>query len=306
MGRRKYRDERRHYKYVEAVVLDRVLDENTQSVLRMLPGQPLVTETSFSASVDWEDYTEEMEKFVERTFDAWLFFDNTGPRTVAFRIPGTALSAEAVAPYAHGNILEGLSVETSDDDLLLRLRMYAEDSELFNLHETGAGWLKDILPVRAELMSGTLDALELAPVVGTHWNEIERDVSAEYGLSKASRTLAAYLQVSPEELKRLAAGRTQARQTELPPGWLSSCSDLEPVARWEFAAAEPRKSFQITLGRLPSGCEYGDWYVTATEPRGRDLAFRAEDDARRGYHDEALRLQRLNDPGRWRQLDQAG
>ncbi|GAA4205706.1 hypothetical protein [Microbispora amethystogenes] len=306
MGRRKYRDERRHYTYIEAVVLDRVLDENTQSALRMLPGQPMVTSASFSASVDWDEYTREMERFVERTFDAWLFFDNTGPRTVAFRIPGTALSAQAVAPYAHGDVLEGLSVETSGDDLLLRLRMYAEDSELFNLHETGAGWLNDILPVRAELMSGTLDALELAPVVGTHWDEIERDAPAEHGLSKASRVLAAYLQVSPEELKRLAARRTQARQTELPPGWLSGCSDREPVARWEFAAAEPHKSFEITLGRLPSGCEYGEWYVTATEPRGRDVAFRVEDDARKGYHDEALRLQRLNDPGRWRQLDQTG
>ncbi|KAA9381498.1 hypothetical protein F5972_01280 [Microbispora cellulosiformans] len=306
MGRRKYRDERRHYTYIEAVVLDRVLDENTQAALRMLPGQPMVTPASFSASVDWDDYTREMERFVERTFDAWLFFDNTGPRTVAFRIPGTALSAQAVAPYAHGDVLEGLNVETSGDDLLLRLRMYAEDSELFNLHETGAGWLQDILPVRAELMSGTLDALELAPVVGTHWDEIERDVSAEYGLSQASRVLAAYLQVAPEELKRLAARRTQARQTELPPGWLSGCSDREPVARWEFAAADPRKSFEITLGRLPGGCEYGDWYVTATEPRGRDVAFRAEDDARKGYHDEALRLQRLNDPGRWRRLDQTG
>ncbi|GIH61492.1 hypothetical protein [Microbispora siamensis] len=303
MGRRKYRDERRHYRYVEAMVVDRVLDENTQSVLRMLPGQPIVTANQFSASVDWDDYTREMEKFVEQTFDAWLFFDNYGPRTVAFRIPSAALPTQAVAPHLHGTSLEGLCMETSGDDLLLRFSLYAEDSELFNLNETGAGWLHKILPVREELMSGRLDALELARVVGTHWDEVDRNPSAEYGLSKASRVLAAYLLVAPEELARLAAKRTEAGSVELPAGWLSACSGLEPVARWEFAAADPRKSFQITLGRLPSGCEYGEWYVTSSEPRGRPLAFRTEDDARRGYHDEALRLQRLNDPGRWRQLD---
>ncbi|MBB2742741.1 UNVERIFIED_ORG: hypothetical protein FHR35_002563 [Microbispora rosea subsp. rosea] len=303
MGRRKYRNERRHYRYIEAVVLGRVLDENTQSVLRMLPGQPMVTADHFSASVDWDDYTREMEEFVEQTFDAWLFFDNDGPRTVAFRIPSEALPAQAVAPHLHGDVLQGLRMETSEDDLLLRFSMYAEDSELFNLHESGTGWLRDILPVREELMSGRLDALELGRVVGTHWDEVDRDLSAEYGLSKASRVLAAYLLVAPQELARLAAGRAEAGSGDLPPGWLSTCSGLEPVARWEFAAADPRKSFQITLGRLPSGCEYGDWYVTSSEPRGRPLAFHTEDDARRGYHDEALRLQRLNDPGRWRQLD---
>lgn len=303
MGRRRYRDERRHFHYVEGELVDRVLDDGTQSILRMLPGQPTVTSTGFAASVNWEDRTREMDAFVERTFDAWLYFDNGGPREVGFRVPRKVLSAQAVAGHLVGDILSGLAAETTERDLLLRFRYYAEDSEGFNFGETGEGWLHRILPVRAELLSGNMDALELGRLIGGYGDRIDGDLPAEYGLSKASRILAAYLLIAPQVLERWSSERTETRRVELPPDWLADRAGLTPVARWEFAAADPSKSFQIRLGRLPDGCEYGSWYVTATEPRGKPLAFRTEDEARRGYHDEALRLQRLNDPGRWRELE---
>jgi hypothetical protein len=305
MGRRRYRDPGRYFHYVECAVVDRVLDEGTQSVLRMLPGQPTVISTWFAASMNWDDHTHEMDAFVERTFDAWLYFDNSGPREVGFRVPQRVMSAQAVARHVVGDRLRGLAAETKDDDVLLRFRYYGEDSEGFNLHETGERWLKHILPVREELLSGNKDALELGRLIGEYGDRTdgEPDLPAEYGLSKASRILAAYLLIEPEVLARWSSERTETRRLELPPDWLSDSVGITPVARWEFAAAVPGKSFQIRLGRLPDGCEYGSWYVTATEPRGKPLAFRTEDDARRGYHDEALRLQRLNDPGRWRELE---
>lgn len=160
-----------------------------------------------------------------------------------------------------------------------------------------------ILSVREELLSGNTDALELGRLIGEYGDRIDGDLPAEYGLSKASRTLAAYLLIDPQVLERWSSERTETRPVEPFPEWLADCSDLTPVARWEFAAADPTQSFQIRLGRLPDGCEFGRWYVTATEPRSKPLAFRTEDDARRGYHDEALRLQRFNDPGRWHELD---
>lgn len=292
---------RRHYKYVEAVVVDRTLDENTLSVLRMLPGQPSVTSTRFTARVDWEDSTSEMDRFVERTFDAWLYFQNSGPRKVGFRIPTRVLPAETVAPYEVGNVLKGVAAEVSGDDLIVWFRMYGEDDELFNLNEDGSAWFGHILPVREELMSGRLDALELGPLTGTYADHLpgQPDLPAEYGLSKATRILAAYLLVDPAKLEQRAAGPGVRR--ELPPDWRSTDPGHTLVARWEFAAADPRRSFRISMGRLPYDCEYGTWYVTSTEPRGRRLAFETEQEARRGYHDEALRLQRLNDPGRWRE-----
>jgi hypothetical protein len=299
VGRRD-RDVWRHYQYVEAVVVDRVLDESTQSILRMLPGQPSVSPTRFSARVNWDDVTSEMTRFVERTFDGWLYFHNSGPREVAFRIPRSVLAAETVAPYEVGNSLKGVAAEVSGDDLIVWFRRYGEDDHLFNMHEVPSAWFGHILPVREELMSGRLDALELGPMIGTYANHLpgQPDLPAEYGLSKATRVLAAYLLVDPAKL----AERTEPEITEetgprtLPPDWRETDDGHTLVARWEFVAADPRKSFRISLGRLPLD---SGWYVTSTEARGRNLAFETERDARRGYHDEALRLQRLNDPGRW-------
>jgi len=78
------------------------------------------------------------------------------------------LPAQAVARHVVGDILSGLAAETTEDDLLLRFRYYAEDSELFNLGETGEGWLRRILPVREELLSGNMDALELGRLIGEY------------------------------------------------------------------------------------------------------------------------------------------
>ncbi len=301
---RRGRDRRRSYLYTEAVVVGRVLDESVQSVLRMLPGESGVSPTWFYATVDLEFGTTEMANLIDRTFDAWLRFSNYGPREVGFRIPTRALSAETVAPYLVGDSLQGLAAEVAGDDLVLRFRLDGADNEGFNLHEEPSRWLRHILPVREELMSGRLDALDLAPLIGRYYNHLpgRPDLPAEYGLSKACRILAAYLLVAPEDLEGRSVQRSET-PPRLTPEWLADCADLTPVARWEFATGDPARSFQISLGRLPDDCRFGGWYVSSTEPRGWPLAFATEADARRGYHDEALRLQRLNDPGRWRQLD---
>ena len=56
MGRRSYRDELRHFIHIPGDMVDRVLDEHTQSVLRLLPGQPLVRPTYFATSMDWKEF----------------------------------------------------------------------------------------------------------------------------------------------------------------------------------------------------------------------------------------------------------
>jgi hypothetical protein len=304
MGRALHWYEGRDYVSVEGAVVGRVLDNETQSILGMMAGQPTVTATSFAATMEWHDHSSEMDAFIERSFDAWLYFDNNGPREVGFAIPLEKLSTQDVAPHVVGDFGQGLAADTRDDDLLLRFRYYAADAEQANLYMTGLGWLQHILPVREELLSGTTEALELGRLIGLGGNQfkLDPDMPAEYGLSRASRILAAYLLIEPEDLERWSTERAGTRRDELPSGWLSGRVDLTPVARWEFAAADPRKSFQIRLGRLPDGCDHGSWYVASTEPRGKSLAFHTEREARQGYHDEALRLQRLNGPGRWQQL----
>lgn len=75
-----------------------------------------------------------------------------------------------------------------------------------------------------------------------------------------------------------------------------------PVERWEFRAADPHNTFQITLGRMPEGCEHGNWSVNATNERD-PIICDTEQEARSTYRAEASRLQQVAGPGNWRQLN---
>lgn len=108
-----------------------------------------------------------------------------------------------------GERWEGLTAKLDGDDLLLRYAIYGEDNEGFNNGEEGDGWLHLIAPVRAELVAGQLDVLELGALL-EEWGDRtdgEPDLPGDYGLSKASRILAAYMLIEPETLKEWADSR---------------------------------------------------------------------------------------------------
>lgn len=207
MGRRSNKGPDR-FEHYEGIVIDRELGKSQQSMLRLLP-QIDVSSTGFEITLPRGDGSDEMVDLFEQTADVCLYFDKGGSRSVTFRIPTSALSVETVQPYLVGDRGQGLAAEVDGDDLVLRYAIYAEDSEGFNAGEEGTGWLHLIAPVRAELMSGKLDVLELGILLGQLGDRTkgEPDLPAAYGLSKASRILAAYMLIEPETLEKWARNR---------------------------------------------------------------------------------------------------
>ncbi|HJP78976.1 MAG TPA: hypothetical protein VJ914_32180 [Pseudonocardiaceae bacterium] len=311
MGRRRAWEDDPYHQYftVEAVVVDREIDENTQSMLRLLPRQPDVTPTSFAATMDYEvGGNRELRAFVERTFDAWLYFENSGNREVGFRIPSDVWSTLRIPCYVTCRSFNSFDVATSGDDVLVRFQFLGDDNELFNQGESGRGWLEHVLPVRDELLAGNSGVLELGRLVGHGGTpfRLDPDLPAEFGLSKAARILASYLLIEPEDLDRWSTDKAGTH----PDGWPFRCEGRVPVERWEFESTKPHGSFQMRLGRQPADCAVAGWYVTPTAVNydhlafhGKALGFPSEAEARQGFHDEALRMQRYNDPGRWHKLD---
>jgi hypothetical protein len=207
MGKRTFRDSSR-FEYHAGTVIGRELNESQQSTLRCLPGID-VSPTSFGITLRCGDGTPEIAELFERIANVYLQFDNRGPRGVTFRIPASALSMETVQPYLVGDEWEGLTARLDSDDLLLRYAIYGEDNEGFNMGEEGDGWLHLIAPVWAELMAGHMDALELGALL-EEWGartDGEPDLPGDYGLSKASRILAAYMLIESETLKKWANSR---------------------------------------------------------------------------------------------------
>lgn len=84
------------FEHHAGTVIDRELVKSQQSTLRLLPGVH-VSPTDFSITLPRGDGSDEMADLFERTADAYLYFDNGGPRSVTFRIPTSALSVETAA-----------------------------------------------------------------------------------------------------------------------------------------------------------------------------------------------------------------
>jgi hypothetical protein len=296
------------YFTVEAAVVDREIGEDMQSMLRLLPRQPSVTPTSFAATMDAEGRSPDLPKFIERTFDAWLYFENAGFREVGFRIPLDVWSGLRIPCYARCRSVNSLAADVQGSDVLVRFRHWGQDDKLFNQGQTGRDWLEHILPVRDELLAGEVGVLELSRLVGRGGNpfDLDTDLPPQFGLSKAARILASYLLIEPEDLERWSAEKAGFYT----PHWPFDCDGRTPVERWEFESTKPHESFQMRLGRLPADCAVASWYVTPTmgdydglASHGETLGFPSETEARQGFHDEALRMQRRCDRGRWRKLD---
>jgi WD40 repeat protein len=88
-----------------------------------------------------------------------LWFDEHGPRRVTFRLPRRLIALETFQAYCVGNGLEGLDVATDADSVIVEFAYYEEDGELHHLGEVPDGWLERIVPVRAELAAGNINAL---------------------------------------------------------------------------------------------------------------------------------------------------
>ncbi|POM22975.1 hypothetical protein BTM25_51810 [Actinomadura rubteroloni] len=90
-------------------------------------------------------------------FDAGLSFDQRGPRSLRFRLPGSL--ARRVEPY---RILFGVALAVRDGDVVVELERYEEDRETAYAGTDPAPWLAELLPLRAALLDGDLRALHLA------------------------------------------------------------------------------------------------------------------------------------------------
>ncbi|WLW57181.1 hypothetical protein [Streptomyces sp. YU58] len=150
----------RHWYYEFRTLGRRLTEQHTGELRARLPGADI---TSDSLVLDqWSDQTEHpifdsADEIVSRYFDAGLYFSQAGSRTLWLRLP--AALASRTAPF------EGpLGVETKlfGDDLVLRLHRQEEDGDGTYLHDDPRPWLRELLPLRDDLIAGDLRAPAIA------------------------------------------------------------------------------------------------------------------------------------------------
>lgn len=156
------------YQCFEFRAIDLPLDEQAQRALRDISSRATITATSFTNTYNWGDLKADPARMLARWFDALLHVTNWGTRWLAFRVPRSALSADALTAYE-----EGLFSSRREGEHLC-LHFLLEDEDPGDWID-GDECLGSLLPLREALGAGDLRSLYLAWLVDVQRGGVEEE-----------------------------------------------------------------------------------------------------------------------------------
>ena len=161
-----WRREMSEYQYYEFQAVDNPLTRQQMSELRGYSSRAEITPTRFVNSYNFGSFKGNSEQWMERYFDAHLYFANWGTRILMLRIPERLLEEEALDEYC---TKAGLSFYLAAESFILSFTSEVED---YGSYE-GEGALSSILPVRSGLMRGDRRALYLGWLAAVQAGEVD-------------------------------------------------------------------------------------------------------------------------------------
>jgi hypothetical protein len=75
------------YQYYEFLALDRPLTSNEMQQLRAFSTRARITPTSFINEYNWGNFRGDVNRFMTKYFDAFVYFANWGTHELRFRLP---------------------------------------------------------------------------------------------------------------------------------------------------------------------------------------------------------------------------
>src|SRR5690606_30985010 len=93
------------YQYYEFQAIDRRLTPAEMQQLRTFSSRAHITATCFTNEYQWGDFKGDEDAWMDRYFDAFLYFSNWGTRTLKFRLPAGLLASRGARDYCDGNSL---------------------------------------------------------------------------------------------------------------------------------------------------------------------------------------------------------
>lgn len=219
------------YQYYEFQAVDRPLTPDEMRTLRRYSSRATITPSRFVNEYHWGDFKGNRYQWMERYFDAFLYYANWGTHELMLRLPRRALGLEVAQRYCVSEY--HASASESGDHVILSFSSEHEGDEWL---EDDDGALGSILPVRAEIASGDHRALYLAWIPAAQSGELEDDepeppVPPGLGsLTAAQQAFCEFLRVD-EDWIAVAAKRSPAMHTE--PGgdalraWLAAMPEAE-------------------------------------------------------------------------------
>ena len=91
------------YQYYAFQAIDRRLTATEMQQLRAYSTRAEITATRFVNEYQWDDFKGDADAWMERYFDAFLYFANWGTRTLMLRLPAKLFDSRAARDYCDGN-----------------------------------------------------------------------------------------------------------------------------------------------------------------------------------------------------------
>ena len=169
------------YQYYEFLALDRPLTSNEMQHLRAFSTRARITPTSFINEYNWSDFRGNVNHFMARYFDAFVYFANWGTHVLQFRLPRTSLDVSQAKRYCPCDYAH---LRTAGEHIILKFLSEDEEGEWVE----DEGWMSSLGPLRADLMAGDLRCLYLGWLQCVGCDEVEEEeTEALYALPQGSR-----------------------------------------------------------------------------------------------------------------------
>ena len=157
------------YQYYEFQAIDRPLTAKQMSELRSYSTRARITPTSFVNDYSWGGFKGDADAWMEKYFDAFLYFANWGTRVLKLRLSSRLLAAATARAYCGG---DSAFVREKDGETILSF--VSEDEEGGDWGE-GEGRLSSLISLRAELARGDVRALYLGWLLRAQTGELDHD-----------------------------------------------------------------------------------------------------------------------------------
>jgi len=156
------------YQYYEFQALDRRLTAAEMSELRSVSTRAQITPTSFVNEYQWGDFKGDEDAWMERYFDAFLYFANWGTRVFRLRLPTRLLDPRTADLYCTS---DSASARVHRGNTILTFHSEEEESEWPEEEDA----LSALIPIRTQLAQGDLRALYIGWLCCAQAGELEEE-----------------------------------------------------------------------------------------------------------------------------------
>jgi hypothetical protein len=221
------------YQYYEFQAIDRRLTAGEMAKLRSFSTRARITPTGFVNDYQWGEFKGNEDAWMDKYFDAFLYFANWGTRVLKLRLPSPLLDRATEGAYCIG---ESASVREHEDKTILTFVSDQEEDEW--PEESDA--LSVLTPIRTQIGRGDLRSLYLGWLLSAQTGEVEDDeieppvppglkdldgslerlvdfLRIDTDLLKVAATASAAMQgesLSRKEIRKWIAGQTAAQKDD--------------------------------------------------------------------------------------------